>query len=128
MEEKPPSRTVNRCFARFCFYCGWISVQVFIFEFASIWAGILIHASFDSVFILGGFGFRNSSILGPFWVQFGTILAIFWIHFGSNWGPWRGPVEEKLPSRTEDRWDILADPHLKRFWAQKDAARRPKIH
>ena len=66
--------------------------------------------------------------LGPFWFHFGSILDPFGVHFGSIWGPWRGPVEEKLPSRTEDRWDILAHPHLKRFWAQKDAARRPKIH
>ena len=52
-----------------------------------VWVESLIDASFDFVFISGGFGFRTCSILAPFWVQFGTILVPFWIHFGSIWGP-----------------------------------------
>ena len=36
-------------------------------------------------------------------------------------------MEEKLPSRIEDRWGQLAHPHFKRFWAQKAATRGPKI-
>ena len=94
----------NRCFVRFCFHFGWIWVQV------------LIDASFDFVFMLGGFGFRNYSILAPYWVQFGTI-----------WSLWRGPVEEKLPSRTEGRWAQVGSRNFKRFWAQKVATRRPKM-
>ena len=93
----------NRCFVWFCFQFGWVWVQV------------LIDASFDFVFILGGFGFRNYSIWAPCWVHCGTI-----------WGLWRGPVEEKLPSRTEGRWRTLGSPHFKRFWPQKGATRRPK--
>ena len=68
--------------------------------------------------------------LDKFWVQLGTILVPFWIYLGSMWtiwGLWRGPVEEKLPSRIEGRWDQLALLHFKRFWAQKGATRRPKI-
>ena len=36
-------------------------------------------------------------------------------------------MEEKLPSRIEDRWGKVAYPHFKRFWAQKAATRGPKI-
>ena len=99
----------------FLFSLGWIRVQV------------LIDASFDFVFIWAGFGFRNCSILAPCWIQFGSILEPFWVHFGSIRGPWRGPVEEKLPSRTEDRCGKVAVLHFKRFWAQKGDTRRPKI-
>ena len=37
-------------------------------------------------------------------------------------------MEEKPLSRIEDRWDQLALPYFKRFWAQKGATRRPKIN
>ena len=55
-------------------------------------------------------------------------MGSFWLHFGSIWGPWRGPVAEKLRSRTEGRWGQLPLPDFKRFWAQKVATRGPKIH
>ena len=67
------------------------------------------------------------SSLGPFWFRVGSILAPFGVHFASIWGLWEGPVEEKLPSRTEGRRGRRAPPHFKRFWAQKAATRRPKI-
>ena len=73
------------------------------------------------------FGLHFGFILGPFCSHFGFILGPFGVHFGSIWGPWRGRVEEKLPSRTEDRWDKLALSHFDRFWTQKRARRRPKF-
>ena len=130
------------------FAFGWIRVQV------------LIDASFDCVVILVGFGFKFLSMLPsilcsfrldvgselvPFWLYFGSssepfqfhvgsILASLGVHFESIWGLWRGPVEEKLPSRIEGRPGNRAPPHFKRFWthfkrfwAQKEATRRPKI-
>ena len=104
----------------FCVHFGWIWVQV------------LIDASVDFVFISAGFGFRTCSIFAAFWVQSGTILVPFWLHFCSIWGPFwyhfgtiwlllRGPVEEKFPSKFEDRWAHLALLHFKRFGAQKGA-------
>ena len=99
------------------------------FDFVFIWLDlgfqVLIDASVDFVFISAGFGFRACSILAAFWVQSGTILVPFWfhfcpfgVHFGTIWGLWRGPVEEKLPSRTEARGWEIADLHFERFWAQ----------
>ena len=67
------------------------------------------------------------SSLGPFWFHVVSILAPLGVHFESVWGLWRGPVEEKLPSRTEGRRERRAPPHFKRFWAQKAATRRPKM-
>ena len=75
-----------------------------------------MYASFNLVFILGGFGFRNYSILHQ-----------YWLHCGTLWGLWRGPVEEKLPSRTEGRCGQLASIHFKRFWFQKAGSRPSKI-
>ena len=57
------------------------------------------------------------SSLGPFWFRVGSISAPFGVHFASSWGLWEGPVEEKLPSRTEGRRGRRAPPHFKRFWA-----------
>ena len=67
------------------------------------------------------------SSLGPFWFRVGSILAPFGVHFASIWGLWEGPVEEKLPSRTEGRRGRRAHAHFKRFWAQKAATKRPKM-
>ena len=84
-----------------------------------------------SIRIESKFRFRSGrfvSDLDAFGAHLGTILAPFGVRFGSIWGLWRGPVEEKLPSRIEDRWRQVAPPHFKRFWAQKEATRRPKIN
>ena len=67
------------------------------------------------------------SSLGPFWFRVGSILVPFGVLFASIWGLGEGPVEEKLPSRTEGRRGRRALPRFKRFWAQKAATRRPKM-
>ena len=66
------------------------------------------------------------SSFGPFWFHVGSILAPFGVHFESVWGLWRGPVQEKLPSRTEGRRGRRAPPILSDFGRKRRPQGVPK--
>ena len=88
---------------------------------------ILFSFRLDLASELVPFWLHSGSSLEPFWFHFGSMFVPFGVHFGTIWGLWRGPVEEKLPRRTEGRGGQIAYLHFKRFWPQKGATRRPNI-
>ena len=88
---------------------------------------ILFSFRLDLTSELVPFCLHSGSSLEPFWFHFGSIFVPFRAHFGTIWSLWRGPVEEKLPSRSEGRGWEIAHLHFKRFWAQQGATMLPKI-